>query len=103
MRLLLVILLLLFSTAAYADGILRGDNGDMIVFKEAPCTHAAVLALIKPEFQKHFKQAGVKFEGRLIAACWAVSPDDPDTVYLMDAEGDGGAFPRKAITFDVGV
>lgn len=103
MRLLLAILLLIFSSVAYADGVLRGTGDNMIVFKEAPCTHPAVLALIKPEFQKAFKQAAVKIDGRFLAACWGVSPDEPDTVYLMDAEGDGIAVPRKAITFDVEV
>lgn len=102
MRLLLAILLLLFSGVAYAAGVLHdpSGSGDMIVFSESPCTTAAVLANIKPEYHSAFKQAGVKFQGRLISACWAISPNDPDVVIILDAEGDGGPIPRQAIKFD---
>lgn len=95
--------MLLFSTAAHADGVLRGYNaGDMIVFKNTPCTNAAVLSFIEPEFYEYFKQAGVKVGDDLVAACWAVSPEDKDVVYIMTAEGEGGVLPFKAITFDLG-
>lgn len=100
MKMLLALALLLFSTVAIADGVLRGPNGDMIVFKESPCTHATVLVLIKPEAHKSFKQAALRFEGRLIAACWAEAPSNPDIIFLIDADGDGGAIPRNAIEFD---
>ena len=100
MRLLLAVALLLFSTAALADGVLRGPNGDMIVFKDSPCVHAKIVPLIKDEFLKHFKSAAIRISGKGFAACWGVHPDDPTTVYIIDEDGDQGAVPYNAITFD---
>ena len=97
-----VLLLLSVSTPVRADGVVRGPDGLMIVFKEAPCTSPDVLPLIKPEFRDEFKQGAIRFQGRGMAACWIVDPDSPDVVYVLGADGNSIGLPRKAIDFDAG-
>ena len=103
MKRLLAIALLLFSTTAFADGVVRGPDGFLIVFKNAPCESAEVLPLIKPEFRDQFKQAAIRFQGHGLAACWIVDPDDKDVVYVLGADGNSIDLPYKAIDFDVEV
>ena len=99
-RIVATLLLLVLSQFAHADGVARTGDGNMIVFKDAPCKHEKVLALIKPEYRDQFKQAAILWQGKGFAACWAVHGDDPDTIVVVDETGDSGAIPRRVINFD---
>ncbi len=100
MKIFLFIMLLLFSTVALADGVLRA-GGDVAVFKtDAPCENAEVLSVIKPEFRGLFKAGALLTQGRVIALCWGIHESEPDWVQWADAEGDVGVLPRRAIIFD---
>ena len=102
MKALIGLLCLLASQLIYenaqADGVFAYD-GNMIVFKDTPCT-GAVAELIKPEFMPLFKSAAVLWRGKATAACWTGSPENNEDIYIVDETGDNGVIPRSAIKFD---
>ncbi len=101
MRIVATLLLLFLSRYASADGVVRlpGAN-NMIVFGTTPCTNEKVLPFIGEEFLPLFKKAGVLWEGKAYAACWALHPEDSSVAVVIDETGSGGALPVKSIAFD---
>ena len=78
MRKLLAVLLLIFSSLLYADGVLRFPNGSMIVFKtQVSCTNPAVTALIKDELVPLFKEARARWWSRPARCTPVVGPRIP--------------------------
>lgn len=99
-RIVATLLLLVLSQFAHADGVARTGDGNMVVFRDAPCATEKVLAQIKPEYRDQFKQAAILWQGKGYAACWAPDPRNPGTVFVADETGDSGSIPLQAITFD---
>ena len=99
-RVLLALLLLGFSQFANSEGVLKMPGGNMIVFKDTPCTHEKVLPLARAEYRHLFKTAAVLWQGKGYAACWAIHVNEPSAVVIIDETGDSGVVPLKEITFD---
>lgn len=91
--LILAVLVSCVADKARADAEARQGN-DSVRLTEAPCTNAAVLALLKPEAVEHFRAASAVFNGQHFEACWRVSEG---VVFLVYEDGDQGVIPVGAL------
>jgi hypothetical protein len=88
----LVIAALLAAGPAMADYVLKTESG-YIRLQDAPCTHAKVLDLLRPQFHSEFRHGYLVFKGKQLAACWIFKDGE---VTIIDEEGDGGSVPVDA-------
>lgn len=79
----------------------------VITLTDDKCENPKILANIKPEYQSNFQSGSVSFpveskvtpEGKLehknkkIALCWALNPQSPSNVFVIDEDGDFGEIP----------
>ena len=77
------------------DATIKMPRGS-ITLQQTPCTDAKVIALLNAEFVPQFRQAKVVWDGKPLAACWAIDPAAPSFVFLIDETGDNGMIPLKA-------
>lgn len=59
-----------------------------------PCVAPAVLKQIKPELRERFRAGNETDHGRDLELCWVIA--DPETVFIVDEDGDSGAVPMAA-------
>lgn len=77
------------------DATIKLSRGS-ITLQQTPCTAAKVIARLNAEFVSQFREAKVVWDGKPLAACWAIDPSAPGFVFLIDETGDNGMIPLKA-------
>lgn len=79
---------LLCAASAHAAERVATQGKDEARISDAPCTNAAVLALIDPAGHGDFRRAVTRFQGQTYEACWRVVGGYAHLVY---EDGDQGA------------
>jgi len=73
------------------SGELRASNGrDAVWITDKPCTSAAVLARVAPQWRERLREARARWNGDEYRACWIVNGSD---AHLLYEDGDQGIVP----------
>ena len=81
--------------AAAASVLFYSFGGLQAELKIEICTNKTALSIVKPDLRRHFREATLVYQGRKIAACWAISPDGE--IILVDEEGDFGSLDPRGL------
>ena len=93
---------LVLAASAHADEMFLKNGTTEIRLQEATCTDARIIAMAAMQnLLMPMKSGHVLFAGRHIPLCWGVL--NPETLILIDAEGDGGVAPAAAFQRSPGV
>lgn len=87
--------------AARGEEAVLSNGRNVIHLSQNQCTHAATLAMLKPEWRAKFKDARATIDGRLWSACWLLKDDG--TVHLVFEDGDETDVPMAVFRSDPGV
>lgn len=86
----LIIAALLAAGPAMADMVASNGAGDELRLFDRPCTIAAILAGIKPEFHSKFQAGQALIGGKVIRLCYIDTQEGSYFVVPEGSEGGGG-------------
>lgn len=94
MKLIPAVLAALLCGTAMADLVATNGESELRLTGE-PCTNAAVLDQLKPEYHAQFKRAQATIKGKALPGCWI---DTMEGVYYIQFPDGGLAFPITMFT-----
>ncbi len=95
-----IALLLSWGGAAWADAVLRTDNG-MLRLSDTPCVNEGILSQIQPQWKDKFRRANAVVNGKAFEACWI--GEAQGGVFVLFEDGDEGRFAWKQFKPEPGV
>ncbi len=90
MRFALLCVAAMLAAPAFADEVVASSGRDTVRLSNAPCTNAAVLARLKPQFHTVLRHASATVQGQTYTACWVV---EGSSAHLLYEDGDQGLIP----------
>lgn len=95
MKYLLAVLALFFSISVSAKSLIFETAGNTMTLYDTPCVAEKVVSLIKPEALKLYQEAHIFWQNNHYQACWRVSPNSPEVVFIIDEDMDAGEVPMS--------
>ncbi len=90
MKSALLCVVALLAAPAFADEVVASSGSDSVRLSNAPCTNAAVLARLMPQFHSALRHASATVQGQTYTACWIV---EGTSAHLLYEDGDQGLIP----------
>lgn len=96
----LLILAALLAGTAHADEMVYKAGETTVRLQGVDCPHPIIGRVLQEHLQAPARGAVVTFQGRSLAACWAMTDGK---VAILDEDGDGAYIPVTAFVRDQGI
>lgn len=87
-------LLALMSVFSFADGIVKNEAGDYIIFRDDPTCPADIAEMVAPEVRTMLHPAEAMIDGVKYRACYV---DGGNAYYVLYEDGDQSAIPKEMV------